>query len=268
MKYYINLFKIRVITSLQYRADAIAGIATQLFFGLVYIMVYLAFYQYGNNSSVGMNWSEMVTYLWLQQSFLAMTFVFTKDNEFLKIIKDGNICYEISKPQNFFIKRTIKMIAKKYTETFLRCFPMIIIAFLLPIPYKMSMPSSFGNFIIFIFGLLFSCILNSTLITIVHLLVMFTIDSRGLFAIYGTIADLFTGSLIPLPLLPQKIQNIAKYLPFKYIQDFPYRVYSNNISIHEGTFLLINSIIWIIILIIIGLLVNKLVLKKAVINGG
>ena len=41
---YLKFFKLRFITNLQYRAAAIAGIATQIFFGFVFIFVYLSFY--------------------------------------------------------------------------------------------------------------------------------------------------------------------------------------------------------------------------------
>lgn len=268
MKYYLHLFKLRLITNMQYRANAIAGITTQIFFGLVYVMVYIAFYKYGNSSNVGMNLNEMVTYLWLQQATLAINFSFRKDPELVKIIKDGNICYEIIKPQNFFIKRLIKSIANSYMSTLLRFAPVILFAFLIPAPYRMSAPASISSFIIFLIGILLAGLLNCTLITIVHILVMFTVDSRGLFAIYGTIADFFMGGLIPLTMLPVGLQKIAYHLPFRYIQDFPLRVYSGNISVSEGISLLGGSIIWIIILIIVGLLINKLALKKAVVNGG
>ena len=41
MRAYLNYFKLRIITNLQYRAAALAGIGTQLFFGLTYIMLYI-----------------------------------------------------------------------------------------------------------------------------------------------------------------------------------------------------------------------------------
>ena len=47
---YLNYFKLRFITNLQYRASALAGLSTQFFFGFVYIMVYIAFYQSGGKS--------------------------------------------------------------------------------------------------------------------------------------------------------------------------------------------------------------------------
>ena len=97
MKSYLNYFKLRVITNLQYRASALAGIMTQLFFGLVYIMMYLAFYESNDTSNV-MNWNQLVTYMWLQQAFFALTYPFMKDNDLLEMIKNGNLAYELVRP--------------------------------------------------------------------------------------------------------------------------------------------------------------------------
>ena len=52
MKKYLSIFKVKMMNNIQYRMAAIAGISTQLFFGLVFIMVYLAFYKSGNNSNL------------------------------------------------------------------------------------------------------------------------------------------------------------------------------------------------------------------------
>ena len=42
---YWSLGKMRFIAGLQYRAAALAGVATQVFFGFIFIMVFIAFYQ-------------------------------------------------------------------------------------------------------------------------------------------------------------------------------------------------------------------------------
>ena len=54
MKSNISYFKLRNITNLQYRADAWAGVSTQIFFGFMFIMVYLAFYESGTDSEMPM----------------------------------------------------------------------------------------------------------------------------------------------------------------------------------------------------------------------
>ena len=63
MRAYISYFKLRFITNLQYRAAAWAGIATQVFFGFIYIMVYIAFYESGSTKSLPMELPQLITYI-------------------------------------------------------------------------------------------------------------------------------------------------------------------------------------------------------------
>ena len=70
MKSYISYFKLKFKTGLQYRAAALAGISTQFFFGFVYVSIYIAFYESGS-SNLPMELSELVSYVWLGQSFFA-----------------------------------------------------------------------------------------------------------------------------------------------------------------------------------------------------
>lgn len=268
MMSYLNYFKLRFITNLQYRAAALAGLSTQFFFGLLFIMVYLAFYQSNTGATYPMEWTELVTYIWLQQAFFALVYPLEKDSELLNMISNGNLAYELVRPQNFFLKFYIKMIAKKVVSTLLRCLPIIIIGFILPYPYKLSLPLSFSHLTIFIVSLILSCLLISALSVIMHLMTMFTIDSRGTMSIYSVISEVFSGGTIPIPFFPNWLKTIAYILPFRFIGDLPFRVYSGSIGINEGIILLIQAFIWIIIIIGIGLLISKIALKKAVIQGG
>jgi ABC-2 type transport system permease protein len=76
------------------------------------------------------------------------------------------------------------------------------------------------------------------------------------------------GGIVPLPFFPNWLSKIAYKLPFRYISDFPYRVYSGDISIIEGKSMLLGSFIWIVIIIFIGVILSRHALKKAVIQGG
>ena len=87
MKQYISFFKLKFATGLQYKAAAIAGLATQIFFGFVFIMVYVAFYGSGTND-VDMTLRELIQYMWLGQAFFSLVFVWHKDNEIMNMIKN------------------------------------------------------------------------------------------------------------------------------------------------------------------------------------
>ena len=80
MKSYLSYFKLKFKTGLQYRAAALAGISTQLFFGIVYISVYIAFYE-SDSASLPMPIGELVSYLWLNQAFFALVYMWYKDKD-------------------------------------------------------------------------------------------------------------------------------------------------------------------------------------------
>ena len=71
MSTYISLVKMRFINGVQYRAAAAAGIVTQFAFGFMFISLYLAFYR-TNPSAFPMEISHVVSYIWIQQAFLAL----------------------------------------------------------------------------------------------------------------------------------------------------------------------------------------------------
>ncbi len=266
MKSYLSYFKLRFITNLQYRTEALAGILTQIFFGLIFIMVYLAFYESGGDTP--MNWQELVNYLWLQQSFFALIYPFDRESELLSMIKNGNLAYELIRPQDFYFKWYIKMLAKRLVAVLLRFIPLIILAIALPEPFSLSLPYSINNFIMFIVALILGLFLVTSLNLLMHILTMFTLDEKGTMTTYNVIAEIFMGGTIPIPFFPIWLKHIAELLPFRFIGDFPFRIYSNSIPLEEGYTLIIGSIIWIIITILLGYLISRVSLRKAVIQGG
>ncbi len=268
MKAYLNYFKLRFLNILQYRAAAISGIATQLFFGFAIIMVYIALYSSNDQSNLPMTLRETISYMWLGQAFFGLTHVYTKDQDLLTMIKNGNLAYELIRPQDFYFKYYVKIVSEKVASVVLRFWPIVIVAILLPMPYNLSAPISIPAFLIFILGLGIAGLLTCALSLLVHMIVMFLLDSRGIFSFYTVIAELFMGAIVPIPFLPSILQKIAIVLPFRYITDFPYRIYTGNIPTSEGVTLLGMSILWLTIIILIGYLLSKRALKKAVIQGG
>ena len=80
--------------------------------------------------------------------------------------------------------------------------------------------------------------------------------------------EIFSGGTIPLSFYPHFLQKIAYILPFRYIVDIPFRIYSGNISISNAIPDLINGLIWLIVLLIVGYILSNKATKKAIIQGG
>ena len=70
MKKYLSFFRLRFVMGMQYRAAALAGVCTQFFWGLMEIMIFSAFYE-ADAAAFPMSLSATISYVWLQQAFLA-----------------------------------------------------------------------------------------------------------------------------------------------------------------------------------------------------
>lgn len=268
MKTYITLFKMKFMNNLQYRISALAGILAQFFFGLVFIMVYLAFYESNTNVMVPMKWQELVSYLWLNQAFFALTYIWVRDSSLLSMIKGGNIAYELCRPINFYKKWYATMYGNRIANVLLRFIPIILVAFLLPYPYKLSLPISIEAFILFIISLLISSLLVTSITMIYHLITFFTLDEKGILTLLMVVGEIFAGGTVPLVFFPEFLQTIAYLLPFRYICDLPFRIYTGNISVINAIPDLIGGVIWLIIMVIIGRKISNIATKRAIIQGG
>lgn len=268
MKHYLSLFKIKFINNLQYRAAALAGIATQFFFGFVFIMVYVAFFESNTNPDLPMNLEEIISYLWLNQAFFVLVYMWTKDKDLLGMIRNGNIAYELCRPVNFYLKWYVTIYAAKIGDTLLRFAPVLITAFFLPKPFNLSLPASSLSFILFILSLVLSSFLVVAIAMIFHITTFFTLNEKGVLNIFMSVSEILAGGVIPLALFPNWLAKIAYALPFRYVCDLPFRIYSGNISVAAAIPDLIGSLFWLIVCLTIGYLLTKKALSKAIIQGG
>ncbi len=263
---YLSYFRSVLITRLQYKAAALAGLCTQFFWGFLYCMVYQAFYSHASIDSI--NFQELICYVWLNQALFAMIVVRTRDSEIMDSIKSGTVAYELCRPYDLYWWWYLKLVAKRYGAVVLRFIPVITFAFLLPAPYNLTLPISLKAFVLFLITLFLGTFVIVGINIIIHSLSFFTMQDKGISSIIHTIGELLAGFAVPLPLLPNLIINISEYLPFRLVGDLPFRIYSGNIAGAYAIKCIILQIIWVILLAIIGKLIMKKALKRVCIQGG
>ncbi|MBR5227836.1 MAG: ABC-2 family transporter protein [Clostridia bacterium] len=267
MRGYISYFKTVLLTNLQYKIAALAGLCTQFFWGFLQIFIYEAFYE-GVGDNAPIVYGDLVDYVWLQQAFFALIYIRHRDDELANSIKNGQIAYELVRPYNLYFWWYIKCIAKKYASVALRFFPIIFTALLLPEPYNLSSPDSLVAFLLFLLALVLGSLVLTGIIVILQNIMFFTLEDKGINSVINTIAELLAGLILPIPLLPDVLKAIASALPFRLIGDLSFRIYSGNIPIKEATINILFQLLWICILVIVGYLLTKKSTKKLQIQGG
>ena len=267
MRAYITYFKLKFISSLQYRSAAWAGIATQFFFGFVYIMVYVAFYESGG-SNLPMELPQVVTYLWLNQALLALVNQYSRDQELFKLVKEGGISYELARPKNLYFMWYFKVIGQRLANVTLRFIPLVIVTSLLPNPFHLGGPASILHFIFFLLSLSFGTLLVTALTVFYPIITLTTMNEKGAVNLIITMADILSGIVVPIPFFPKFLQIISSFLPFQYISDLPFRLYVGNISLQDGVFGMCIQVIWIVLFILIGNFLMRKNIKRVVVQGG
>ena len=101
-----------------------------------------------------------------------------------------------------------------------------------------------------------------------YIIVLYTLDPRGVFNITYSLFGFLGGLVIPIPLFPEFMQNIFNFLPFRYVGDLPYKIYIGYTPISTALWQIGIQIIWIIGLYTIGKLILTSKSKKLVVQGG
>ena len=103
---------------------------------------------------------------------------------------------------------------------------------------------------------------------LIYLMIMYTLDAKGVFSLALAIFGFLGGAIIPIPLFPSMLQNILNFLPFRYVSDLPYRIYIGNIDTFTALWQIGIQILWIIGLYVLGKALIYKKSKKIEVQGG
>lgn len=264
---YMSFFRLRFSMGLQYRAAALAGVVTQFAWGFLEVLVFKAFYE-GDTNAFPMSLSATVSYIWMQQAFLAFFTTWMMENEIFDMIINGNIAYELCRPIKIYNMWFSRSIANRLSSGVLRCFPIVIVAAFLPDPFGLKPPGSTLHFLIFIITLFLGLAVTVAFCMLIYSLTFFTISPQGLRILFTSAVEFFAGAVIPLPFFPEKVQKVMEVLPFASMQNVALRIYSGSMSHLEMIQAMILQIVWLFLLVSLGKILCGIAEKRVKIQGG
>ncbi|MGN0168836.1 MAG: ABC transporter permease [Acetatifactor sp.] len=267
MKKYLSFFRLRLVTGLQYRTAALAGMATQFFWGFMEIMVFHAFYE-ADPTAYPMTMEATSSYVWLQQGLLAFFGAWMFEGEIFDIIKDGNLAYELCRPIHIYDLWFTRSVAMRLSRAILRCIPILAVAVFLPKGYGLGSPASIQAFVLFVVSLVLGLLVMVALNMMVYVASLFTVSGDGLRILFCSVVDFLSGQILPLPFFPEKVQRVLELNPFASTGNVPFRIYSGNLSGQEMMRAIAMQVFWLIVLITAGKLIAARGEKRAIVQGG
>lgn len=240
---------------LTYRANIVLWFFTGALQTSMLLYLWIAIYNEGGR--VGdYSFRELLTYYVLEIIIYqtAATFI---SWDIIEEIKEGYFSQYLLKPVNYMKWQFTSNLAFKMSEIAFTFFGLILV--ILIVKKYLLLPSSFM--------VLFHTVFLTTLSVVLCFLLEFTIGITAFWIInaynfrYLTeiLAKFFSGSLIPLALLPGPLLAMSKILPFQFLVYVPIQVYLGRINIFYAYF---GMFFWIIFMTVFAHYFYKLGVKR------
>lgn len=267
MRKYFSLFRIRLINNIQYRAITVGGVLSNFIWIFMELMMYVAIYETADKI-LPMSFSQIVSYVWVKRMVMLMLTVVASDGEIYSVINDGSIAYELVRPIDLYWKWFFQAVSNRLAAMFASCVPILVLAFVLPEPFRLSAPTSVLQLIEFLIALILALGVVVAFAMLMFITLFYTIAQRGIKIIVTALVSFLSGGMIPLTFFPDKVVSVLNMLPFSAMQSTPLLIYSGNLVGKDAVMGILFQALWLIALVVLGKTVMSISLKRVVVQGG
>ena len=264
MKLFIIMLRTSLRQQLQYRSAMLAGMFTQLMFGLIYIMVYMAYYEYGMGTP-GMTLAQAVGYTWLNQACLRMMSL-SGLNDVEDMMRDGRIAFELTRPTGLQQLWFARSMGKRLAPFFINGPLLMLIAFAMP--GKMRLVLDVQLLPLGVLSLILAVLVSASVTVLLTETMFWTVSGEGINKLVPMIATVCSGSLLPLEFFPDVLRDVLRALPFAAISDAPLRILVGAASTQAAWSAIALQLFWLIVLTVLGHVLMQRGVRKCMVQGG
>ena len=264
----IGVIAAAVKQGLAYRFEFFSAILGSL---LTMALVYFLWTAiYNSATSIEMSYQALITYVCLGQAFS-----FARPGQryiLVRIgagIRSGNVLLDLVRPMDYQLLTYCETFGAYLLETLLVSLPAYVLALLL---FRINLPPSPEAAIGFSISILGAFFLVSSIDFLIGLMAFWTMDIWGFIWGLGyvkiAVLDILAGTIIPLNLLPDWLQAIARFLPFQGMAYTPLAIYVGEIEGSAIWMSILNQFAWGIGLVLLTRLIWHRARRRIEIQGG
>ncbi len=268
---YLAVFRARFLITLQYRAAALAGFATQCWWGGLKVMIYAAFFAVGSRLAP-MTLAHTVTYTWLGQAFLLLE-PWNADPEVAEMVRSGAVAYERLRPVDAWAWWYARALAWQVARILPRAALMFVAAgIVLPLvglgDWSLRLPPSAAAAGLFAVSLAAASLLSATITVLLNVVVVASMTDRGANVLAAPLAGLLSGGILPLAFFPAWAVGALRAQPFAGLIDTPFRIYFADLSGAAALGAIGLQAVWIVVLAFAGRWTLAAAMDRLQIQGG
>ena len=248
---------------LSYRAAALAGLSTNLFWGFLRAALMIALFAQ-QTEVAGMTVRDAVTYTAVTQAVISYLSLFGWF-DLMNSIYTGAVATDLLKPISYYKLWLAQDLGRAFTQFLLRGVPLVVAySFFYPI----TLPRALSQWVGFLLAMLLGLLVSFSYRFLVNLSAFWVPNAIGIGRL-GFFAALFlSGFIIPLRFMPDWFAGICWLTPFPHMITTIVEVYLGLLTGNQLLMSLGYQLLWFGALYLACLLVLRLGIRRLVILGG
>jgi ABC-2 type transport system permease protein len=242
MAAYLQLARLRLLSSLVYRFEVVTGTATNLVLMTAAVFLWVTAYRGGPSvSPAGVSLPQMVTYA-IASVLLGSLFVSTVQDVIPMKVRRGDLAVDLVRPVNplgCWLAEDAGLLAGR---TLTQLLPQAMLAALI---FRPLAPASAAAAWLCLASCLLGFLITWMLGAISGLVAFWTVSIGNLGHLKDAVVRVLSGSIVPLWLFPRPLQTASSYLPFQYTFQTPLAIYIGKLSAREALPALLVQAVWV-----------------------
>lgn len=263
MRLFWETIKISFRRQLTYRVANLAGLATNLFFGLLRATVLIALY--GARPEVaGISLTAAITYTGLTQGLIAFLSLFSW-YEVMDSVHSGEIASDLLKPMGYFSFWLARDLGRAGASLLLRGFTVVAAYALVT---DLLWPRGLLQWLSVAITLLLALLISFAWRFLVNLTAFWTPNALGVGRLAFLLSWFLSGFLMPLRFFPDWAVRLCYLTPFPHTINTVVETYLGLLSGPALLQAIGGQLLWLAALVAIGQLVLRAGVRRLVIQGG
>lgn len=263
MRLFWELSKLSFQRHLTYRTAALAGLLTNLFFGLLRAAVLSGLY--GSRSEVAsISIEAAITYTGLAQAIIAYLSIFGW-YEIMGSVYRGDVASDLLKPLPYFTFWLAQDLGRALANLLLRGVPIMLLYALI---FEITIPQPAGQSLAFAITLLLSWLVSFAWRFLVNLAAFWIPNAEGIGRLAFGLSWVMSGFFMPLRFFPDWFVRLCQLTPFPAMINTVIEVYLGLLAGPALMLALLSQLFWFGLLVAAGQLVFRAGVRRLVIQGG
>ncbi|WP_285745495.1 ABC-2 family transporter protein [Lentzea sp. NBRC 105346] len=242
-----------------YRQAMLAGMTTNVVFGLLRAAVLTAAVRTASGTIAAYDIAATYTYVWLGQGLLGFVLLWG-DTTLATRVRTGDVVVDLYRPWNLQTAMLAEDVGRAGYAVVTRLVPPIAFGALL---FPFRWPEHPLTWPLFVVSALLALVTCYGVRFLINLATFWLLDNRGLVSFWNVTSGLLCGMVVPVAFYPGWAQVALWATPFPALLQAPI-----NVFLERDYFSLAHQAFWAVALLVAGHLVLRRAVRKVVVQGG